>query len=110
MTPEQVFEQMVADGDMVLDQLDRCAREHPDKTYLHYGEDGLKLSFAQVKALSDRAAAGLVAMGLPAGATAVLRAAAGAGWGFSRSRIADCRASGSPSAGRCTSCSACSRL
>jgi len=67
MTPEQVFEQMVADGDMVLDQLDRCAREHPDKTYLHYGEDGLKLSFAQVKAMSDRAAAGLVAMGLPAG-------------------------------------------
>jgi crotonobetaine/carnitine-CoA ligase len=68
MTPEQVFAQMVDDGDMVLDQLDRCALAHPDKTYLHDGEDGRRLSFAEVKRLSDRAAAGLVAMGLPPGA------------------------------------------
>ncbi|MBI5256196.1 MAG: AMP-binding protein [Burkholderiales bacterium] len=67
LRPEDVFAQMVAEGDLVLDQLDRCAREHPHKTYLHYGEDGVRLSFAEVKALTDRAAAGLVALGLPPG-------------------------------------------
>ena len=64
---QQVFEQMVEQGDLVLDKLDDCARRHPNKVYLHYGEDGVHLSFAQVKAQSDRLAAGLVALGLKPG-------------------------------------------
>ena len=67
MTPQQAFDRMVAQGDMVLDQLDRCAQRLGDKTYLHYGEDRLSLSFAQVKAETDRMAAGLAGLGLQPG-------------------------------------------
>jgi len=67
MTPAQVFDDMVAQGDMVLDKLDRCAREMPQKVYLHYGEDGVHMTFAEVRQVSDRIAAGLAAMGLQLG-------------------------------------------
>ena len=67
MTPQQAFDDMVAEGDMVLDKLDECAIKFADKVYLHYGEDGIRMTFAEVKAESDRIAAGLVAMGLPPG-------------------------------------------
>lgn len=67
MTPQQAFDDMVAEGDMVLDKLDECAATFADKVYLHYGEDNIRMSFAEVKAESDRIAAGLVAMGLPPG-------------------------------------------
>lgn len=67
MTPQQVFDDMVAQGDMVLDRLDDCAARLPHKTYLHYGEDGVRMSFAEVKAESGRIAAGLAAMGLAPG-------------------------------------------
>ena len=43
MTPEQTFAAMVAEGDVVLDKLDECARAHPDKVFIHYGEDDIKL-------------------------------------------------------------------
>ncbi len=68
MTPQQAFDDMVAQGDMVLDKLDECAARVPDKIYLHYGEDAIRMTFAEVKAESDRIAAGLMAMGLPSGA------------------------------------------
>ncbi len=58
---------MVADGDLVLDQLARCARACPDKVYLHYGEDGVRLTFAEVLRISERVAAGLAALGLQPG-------------------------------------------
>ncbi|RYF32706.1 MAG: AMP-dependent synthetase [Comamonadaceae bacterium] len=67
MTPQQAFDDMVAEGDMVLDKLDECALAFADKVYLHYGEDNVRMTFAQVKAESDRIAAGLVAMGLAPG-------------------------------------------
>lgn len=67
MDPQAVFDQMIAEGDMVLDKLDDCALRCPDKVYLHYGEDGIRMSFAEVKHASDRIAAGLVAMGLQIG-------------------------------------------
>ena len=67
MTPQQAFDDMVSEGDMVLDKLDECAMRFADKVYLHYGEDNVRMTFAQVKAESDRIAAGLVALGLPPG-------------------------------------------
>lgn len=67
MTPKQVFDDMLAQGDMVLDKLDECAARTPDKVYLHYGEDRIRMSFSQVKAETDRIAAGLAALGLPPG-------------------------------------------
>jgi carnitine-CoA ligase len=67
MTPEETFTQMVAEGDSVLDRLDDCARTVPDKVFIHYGEDGVKLTFAEFKQRTDRIAAGLAAMGVTEG-------------------------------------------
>lgn len=68
MTPEQTFAALVAEGDVVLDKLDECARTVPDKVFIHYGEDDIKLTFAEFKARTDRIAAGLVALGVTEGA------------------------------------------
>lgn len=67
LTPQQVFDDMRAQGDMVLDKLDECAAQMPDKVYLHYGEDNIRMRFSEVKAQTDRIAAALAAMGLPPG-------------------------------------------
>jgi crotonobetaine/carnitine-CoA ligase len=67
MSPQALFDDMVSQGDVVLDLLDLRAREMPDKTYIYYGEDQIHLSFAELKASTDRMAAGLVAMGLQPG-------------------------------------------
>ena len=67
MTPDETFAQMVAEGDSVLDRLDDCARAMPDKVFIHYGEDGVKLTFAEFKQRTDRIAAGLAAMGVTEG-------------------------------------------
>ncbi|GGC48321.1 AMP-binding protein [Chelatococcus reniformis] len=68
MSPEDVFAQMLAEGDIVLDKLDACARTVPDKVFLHYGEDDVRLSFAEFKRRTDRLAAGLAAIGVTQGA------------------------------------------
>jgi crotonobetaine/carnitine-CoA ligase len=47
MTPEQTFANLVAEGDVVLDKLDECARTVPDKVFIHYGEDGIQLTYAE---------------------------------------------------------------
>ena len=67
MTPEETFAKMVAEGDSVLDRLDHCARTLPDKVFIHYGEDGVELTFAEFKQRTDRIAAGLAAMGVTEG-------------------------------------------
>ena len=67
MSPQALFDNMVSQGDVVLDLLDQRARDMPDKTYIHYGEDQIRMSFAELKAITDRMAAGLVAMGLQPG-------------------------------------------
>ena len=67
MTPEELFADMLAHGEMVLESLDDVAARLPDKTFIHYGEDNVRLSFAEFRDRSDAIAAGLVAMGLPRG-------------------------------------------
>ncbi len=67
MTPQETFAQLVAEGDDVLDRLDACARDMPDKVFVHYGEDNVRLTFAEFRQTTDRIAAGLAAMGLQAG-------------------------------------------
>src|SRR6218665_4118707 len=67
LTPQQVFDDMRAQGDMVLDKLDECAAQMPDKVYLRYGEENIRMRFSEVKAQTDRIAAALAAMGLPPG-------------------------------------------
>lgn len=67
MTPEQAFANLVADGDVVLNKLDECARTMPDKVFIHYGEDRIQLTYAEFKRRTDRIAAGLAAMGVTEG-------------------------------------------
>lgn len=67
MTPDALFDTLVAEGDVILDVLDQRAQDMPDKVYLHYGEDGIRLSYAEFKRRTDRLAAGLVALGLQPG-------------------------------------------
>lgn len=67
MTPDALFDTLVAEGDVILDVLDQRAQDVPDKVYLHYGEDGIRLSYAEFKRRTDRLAAGLVALGLQPG-------------------------------------------
>lgn len=67
MSPEETFADMVAQGDVVLDKLDECARSWPDKLFIHYGEDGVGLTYAEFKAVSDRLAAGLLESGVREG-------------------------------------------
>ncbi|MAS45721.1 MAG: AMP-dependent synthetase [Rhodobacteraceae bacterium] len=62
-----IFARMTADGDLMLAQLDRWAAETPDKVFLHYGEDGVRLTFAEVAAHADRLAAGLAGQGIGKG-------------------------------------------
>jgi len=67
LSPDQVFEQMTKDGDVLLYALDTHAQNQPDKRLLHYGDEGLDLSFAEFAARTRRMAAGLAAQGVTAG-------------------------------------------
>ena len=67
MTPEETFAQMVTEGDSVLGGPTTAPARVPDKVFIHYGEDGVKLTFAEFKQRTDRIAAGLVAMGATKG-------------------------------------------
>ena len=67
MDPASVFREMVAQGDLVLDRFDACIGTHPDKIFLYYGEDDVRLSFAAFGRDVDALAAGLVALGVQPG-------------------------------------------
>ncbi len=66
--PQQIFEQMVNEGDVPLYQLDRHARDNPDKVFIHYGETGERLTFREVHDRSQILAQGLAALGIERGA------------------------------------------
>lgn len=65
--PEEIFEQMVSEGDVPLYQLRRHATENADKVYIHYGETGEKLTFREVHDQSLDMARRLVGLGLERG-------------------------------------------
>lgn len=69
MTPEAkaAFADMTRDGDVALARLDRHADTTPDRIYIHYGEDGIRLSYAEFRRRADRLAAGLAAKGVAPG-------------------------------------------
>lgn len=63
MTPQQTFERMVAEGDVVIDRFDDWVRRQPDKLFIDYGEDDRRLTYAQFSREADAVAAGLIAHG-----------------------------------------------
>lgn len=67
MTPEQCFAQMVEQGDVVLERFDDWVRRQPDKLFIDYGEDDVRLSYAQFARQADAVAAGLSSLGAVAG-------------------------------------------
>jgi len=67
MTPREVFADMLAKGDMILDRFDAAVARHPAKTFIHYGEDDRHLSHAAFSRDADALAAGLVRLGVQPG-------------------------------------------
>ena len=67
MTPEQCFAQMVEQGDVVLERFDDWVRRQPDKLFIDYGEDDVRLTYAQFARQADAVAAGLSSLGAVAG-------------------------------------------
>lgn len=63
MTPQQLFADMVAQGDVVIDRFDGWVASQPDKLFIDYGEDDVRLSFAEFARRADALAAGLVKLG-----------------------------------------------
>lgn len=67
MQRADLYEHLVSEGDIALYKLDQWADKTPDKTFIHFGETGLQLSFAEVRQRSDALAAGLAALGVKKG-------------------------------------------
>lgn len=67
MTPDGIFEHMVTEGDSVLDRLRDCAVRHPHKTFIHYGDGDVKITFAEMEQQTARLAAGLAQAGVRPG-------------------------------------------
>lgn len=67
MTPEQCFAEMVAQGDVVIDRFDDWVARQPDKLFIDYGEDDLRLSYGAFAKQADAVAAGLLALGTQPG-------------------------------------------
>lgn len=67
MTPQDVFARMTEGGDVVRDVFNRHATETPDRLFLYHGDTDTRLSYGQVRARTDRIAAGLVAKGVGKG-------------------------------------------
>ena len=67
MTPQQVFATMVSQGDVVIDRFDDWVRTQPDKLFIDYGEDDIRLTYAQFAAQADAVAAGLIVQGAVTG-------------------------------------------
>ena len=67
MDPALVFKDMVFQGDLVLDRFEACVEAHPDKIFLHYGEDDIRLSFGAFSRDVDALATGFVALGVQPG-------------------------------------------
>ncbi|MGR3783132.1 MAG: AMP-binding protein [Albimonas sp.] len=64
---EDLHAMLVRDGEIILDKLDEAAAAHPDKVFLHYGEDGTQVTWAEARRRSERMAAGLAAAGVRPG-------------------------------------------
>ncbi|WP_417547761.1 AMP-binding protein [Marinobacter segnicrescens] len=65
--PQEIFDQMVSEGDVPLYQLKRHASENGDKVFIHYGETGEKLTFREMHDRSQEIARGLVSLGIGRG-------------------------------------------
>lgn len=67
LTPQQAFDELVADGDVLIDVFDRHVAATPDKTCVIYGETGITLTFAEVQRRANALALGLSQAGIGAG-------------------------------------------
>lgn len=67
MSPQQVFDRMTGEGDVLLHALDAHVAQRPDKLLMHYGDENLDLSYAEFAARTRRMASLLALQGVSAG-------------------------------------------
>ncbi|RBW48901.1 AMP-binding protein [Marinobacter sp. F3R11] len=65
--PQEIFDQMVSEGDVPLYQLKRHAFENGDKVFIYYGETGESLTFREMYDRSLNIACGLASLGIQRG-------------------------------------------
>lgn len=66
-TPEELVALLAADGEIVTERLDHWAATTPGRTFVHYGEDDITLTYAEVAARTDSIAGNLAAHGVGKG-------------------------------------------
>jgi carnitine-CoA ligase len=64
---ESLTELLTADGELVTERLDHWASTVPDRTFVHYGEDGVTYSYAEFATATDSIAGNLAAHGVVKG-------------------------------------------
>jgi len=64
MDPRKLFDQMVAEGDVVTERLAAVAAKTPNKTFIYYGEEDRSVSYAAFLDAASRLATGLQALGV----------------------------------------------
>lgn len=64
MDSNSILQALTQDGDLVTDRLAHWASARGERTCIHYGEDDVRLSFAQLHDISDAIAGNLAAMGV----------------------------------------------
>ncbi|MDF2231744.1 AMP-binding protein [Albimonas sp. CAU 1670] len=65
--PAALLDLLTRDGEIILDKLDQAAAAHPDKVFLHYGEDGTQVTYGEAARRASRMAAGLAHAGVRPG-------------------------------------------
>ncbi|MFT3778433.1 MAG: AMP-binding protein [Ottowia sp.] len=67
MNEAELTAMLRADGELAVERLDHWARVAGERTFFHYGEDDLTLSYAEFGARSDAIAGNLAALGIAKG-------------------------------------------
>lgn len=66
--PQTLLETLTHDGDLATARLDHWAATSPDAVFVHYGEDGTDLTYAEARRVTDAIAGNLAAHGITRGA------------------------------------------
>lgn len=66
--PQTLLDDLTRDGDLATARLDHWAATSPDAVFVHYGEDGTDLTYAEARRVTDAIAGNLAARGIGHGA------------------------------------------
>jgi crotonobetaine/carnitine-CoA ligase len=66
--PRALLDVLTHDGDLATERLDHWAETTPDAVFVHYGEDGTDLTYAEARRVTDVIAGNLATRGIARGA------------------------------------------